>query len=159
MQMKFTLHCSFESLTLKVYKSDTYFHCLIAMRIKLLCRIFIFSTAHANHPKKLKASIALDYFYFSHFKYVLGKNVKLLTIFFYTKKIVKYSLFFLNIILYVFILFQVGVILNDEKRLNVAISRARKKLILIGSKPTLSSYTPFKNLLNCLREDQFVDIA
>lgn len=55
--------------------------------------------------------------------------------------------------------FQAGIILDDEKRLNVAISRARKKLILIGSKISLSEYKPFKNLINCLREDQFLNVT
>ncbi|XP_054710406.1 DNA replication ATP-dependent helicase/nuclease DNA2-like [Uloborus diversus] len=50
-----------------------------------------------------------------------------------------------------------GQILNDERRLNVAISRARKKLIIIGNKVTLSKYKPFERLLKSLRCDQFLD--
>ena len=33
----------------------------------------------------------------------------------------------------------VGTLLNDEKRLNVAFSRAKSKLIMVGSEKTLSS--------------------
>lgn len=60
-----------------------------------------------------------------------------------------------------FLLFflQTGIILDDEKRLNVAISRARKKLLLIGSKAILHGYKSFKNLITCLRSDQFLDIT
>ncbi|XP_064461357.1 DNA replication ATP-dependent helicase/nuclease DNA2-like [Ornithodoros turicata] len=47
-------------------------------------------------------------------------------------------------------------ILNDRRRLNVAISRARHKLVLIGNRSTVQKYQPFKELLNCLRPDQFI---
>ena len=47
-------------------------------------------------------------------------------------------------------------ILNDERRLNVAITRAKHKLIMIGNRVTLSHYGPFKKLFQILRHDQIV---
>ncbi|XP_070390382.1 DNA replication ATP-dependent helicase/nuclease DNA2 [Dermacentor albipictus] len=47
-------------------------------------------------------------------------------------------------------------ILNDQRRLTVAVSRARHKLIIVGSSSTLRKYKPFEKLLSFLREDQFL---
>jgi DNA replication ATP-dependent helicase Dna2 len=49
-------------------------------------------------------------------------------------------------------------ILCDERRLNVAITRAKKKLIIIGSKTTLIKYNPFYRLISILRLDQILSI-
>lgn len=49
-------------------------------------------------------------------------------------------------------------ILSDERRLNVAITRAIKKLIIVGNKSTLLHYQSFQKLFNILRKDQFVDL-
>ncbi|KAH6932035.1 hypothetical protein HPB50_002587 [Hyalomma asiaticum] len=47
-------------------------------------------------------------------------------------------------------------ILNDQRRLTVAVSRARHKLIIVGSSSTLKKYKPFEKLLGFLQETQFV---
>lgn len=49
-------------------------------------------------------------------------------------------------------------ILNDQRRLTVAVSRAKHKLIIIGSSSTVGKYKPFAKLLSFLREDQFVKL-
>ncbi|XP_054168216.1 DNA replication ATP-dependent helicase/nuclease DNA2-like [Oppia nitens] len=49
-------------------------------------------------------------------------------------------------------------ILNDERRLNVAITRAKKKLVIIGNKSTLNKYKPFHKLFNILRNDQILSL-
>lgn len=59
---------------------------------------------------------------------------------------------------YILLSLQKGNILDDEKRLNVGISRAKKKLILIGCKSTLLLYKPFERLINILNTEQFVNI-
>ncbi|XP_076339940.1 DNA replication helicase/nuclease 2 isoform X2 [Tachypleus tridentatus] len=51
-----------------------------------------------------------------------------------------------------------GEILHDARRLNVAITRAKCKLIIIGSKMTLLFYEPFKQLLSALQEFQLLDL-
>lgn len=49
-------------------------------------------------------------------------------------------------------------ILNDQRRLTVAVSRAKHKLIIIGSSSTVKKYKPFEKLLSLLREDQFIKL-
>ncbi|GIY75202.1 hypothetical protein CDAR_188821 [Caerostris darwini] len=51
-----------------------------------------------------------------------------------------------------------GMILDDERRLNVAISRAKKKLIIIGSKSSLNIYEPFQRLIKCFTAEQIIDL-
>ncbi|KAH3729877.1 hypothetical protein DPMN_055855, partial [Dreissena polymorpha] len=53
-----------------------------------------------------------------------------------------------------------GELLKDVRRLNVAVTRARYKLILVGNVSTLRQYGPLDHLLNILAADQqisFVD--
>ncbi|GIY98801.1 hypothetical protein CEXT_36551 [Caerostris extrusa] len=51
-----------------------------------------------------------------------------------------------------------GMILDDERRLNVAISRAKKKLIIIGCKSSLNIYEPFHRLIKCFTAEQIIDL-
>ncbi|KXJ71308.1 hypothetical protein RP20_CCG020869 [Aedes albopictus] len=41
-------------------------------------------------------------------------------------------------------------VLEDHRRLTVAITRAKKKLILVGDTQCLEKYTPFRNLFKCI---------
>ncbi|XP_014676403.1 PREDICTED: DNA replication ATP-dependent helicase/nuclease DNA2-like isoform X2 [Priapulus caudatus] len=50
----------------------------------------------------------------------------------------------------------VSSILRDTRRLNVAITRAKHKLILLGSLSTMRRYEPLANLIHSLRDDQVV---
>ena len=49
-------------------------------------------------------------------------------------------------------------ILNDVRRLNVATTRAKRKLILVGSRSTLQNYRPFEKLFASLKGDQYLKI-
>lgn len=49
-------------------------------------------------------------------------------------------------------------ILNDKRRINVAITRSKKKLIIIGSKRTLKKYAPFRDLFKNLKKNQILNI-
>jgi len=42
------------------------------------------------------------------------------------------------------------------RRLNVALTRAKHKLILIGHKETISNYSTVRQLLGMLRADQII---
>lgn len=44
--------------------------------------------------------------------------------------------------------------MEDIRRLNVAITRARVKLVLIGNRDTLIRFAPFKKLFNLLTAEQ-----
>jgi superfamily I DNA and/or RNA helicase len=51
-------------------------------------------------------------------------------------------------------------ILNDKRRLTVAITRAKEKLILVGSSNTLKRYKPVENIINCVKNnDLFYEIC
>ena len=50
-------------------------------------------------------------------------------------------------------------ILSDNRRLNVAITRAKKKLILVGSRSTLECYEPFGRLFACLNDCQIIKVS
>ncbi|XP_029178736.1 DNA replication ATP-dependent helicase/nuclease DNA2 isoform X2 [Nylanderia fulva] len=49
-------------------------------------------------------------------------------------------------------------ILDDQRRLTVAITRARHKLIIIADKVTLMRYTPFKNLFDVIDEKNVISL-
>lgn len=49
-------------------------------------------------------------------------------------------------------------ILDDQRRLTVAITRARHKLIVIADKVTLTRYTPFRNLFDVIDERNAISL-
>ncbi|KYN37622.1 DNA2-like helicase [Trachymyrmex septentrionalis] len=49
-------------------------------------------------------------------------------------------------------------ILDDQRRLTVAITRARHKLIIIADKITLLRYVPFKNLFDVIEEKNVINL-
>jgi len=48
--------------------------------------------------------------------------------------------------------------LEVDRKLNVAISRAKKQFILLGNKELLSQKTVYKNLIQLLEEVDYTDI-
>ncbi|XP_017485181.1 PREDICTED: DNA replication ATP-dependent helicase/nuclease DNA2-like [Rhagoletis zephyria] len=50
-------------------------------------------------------------------------------------------------------------LLKDERRLNVAVTRAKKKLIIIGNRRTLDRYPPFQSMFLHLNSSQFVPLV
>ena len=55
--------------------------------------------------------------------------------------------------------FNENYILSDLRRINVAITRAQSKLIMIGDPNTLQQFKPIKDLLNIAeRNDCFVEL-
>ena len=55
--------------------------------------------------------------------------------------------------------FQLGELLKDWRRLNVAITRAKHKLILLGCVPSLSRYPPLGKLLNHLNSEKLISFS
>ncbi|XP_012541123.1 DNA replication ATP-dependent helicase/nuclease DNA2 [Monomorium pharaonis] len=49
-------------------------------------------------------------------------------------------------------------ILDDQRRLTVAITRARHKLIIVADKVTVLRYTPFKNLFDVIDEKNVINL-
>ncbi|XP_006810608.1 DNA replication ATP-dependent helicase/nuclease DNA2-like [Neolamprologus brichardi] len=49
-----------------------------------------------------------------------------------------------------------GELLKDWRRLNVAITRAKHKLLMVGSATTLRRYTPVEKLLNHLQQENMI---
>lgn len=49
-------------------------------------------------------------------------------------------------------------ILDDQRRLTVAITRARHKLVVISDKVTLTRYAPFKNLFDVINEKNVISL-
>lgn len=49
--------------------------------------------------------------------------------------------------------------MNDLRRLNVAVSRARRKLIIVGHRETVQGYSSWQKLLTAFRPDQFVKVT
>ena len=55
-----------------------------------------------------------------------------------------------------FILLQKGELLSDWRRLNVAVTRAKHKLIMVGCVRALLQYTPCKKLVGYLESRNMV---
>lgn len=55
-----------------------------------------------------------------------------------------------------FCLIQLGELLKDWRRLNVAITRAKTKLLMVGSAMTLRRYSPVEKLLNHLQQENMI---
>ncbi|KAB7497377.1 DNA replication ATP-dependent helicase/nuclease DNA2, partial [Armadillidium nasatum] len=51
-----------------------------------------------------------------------------------------------------------GEILNDIRRLNVAVTRAKTKLIILGCLETLRLFEPFEKLINSIKRDQIYEL-
>lgn len=47
-------------------------------------------------------------------------------------------------------------ILNDKRRLTVAITRAKEKLIMIGSTRSLQRYKPLARIISILKEKDYI---
>lgn len=51
---------------------------------------------------------------------------------------------------------QLGELLKDWRRLNVAITRAKHKLLMVGSATTLRRYSPVEKLLHHLQQQDMI---
>ena len=60
---------------------------------------------------------------------------------------------------YFSVLFQESEILEDKRRLTVAITRAKHKLIVIGDVRFLRRYQPFQCLFDCLPSQQVIVLS
>lgn len=49
-------------------------------------------------------------------------------------------------------------ILEDHRRLNVALTRAKTKLIIIGDFITIKNYSPFAKLLTCIGDSHIIKL-
>lgn len=54
---------------------------------------------------------------------------------------------------------QMGELLKDWRRLNVAITRAKHKLIMVGSISTLRRYAPLEKLLSHLESQSMISFS
>lgn len=54
------------------------------------------------------------------------------------------------------VLFQLGELLKDWRRLNVAVTRAKHKLLMVGSAATLRRYAPVEKLLSHLQQEDMI---
>jgi DNA replication ATP-dependent helicase Dna2 len=60
---------------------------------------------------------------------------------------------------YICILFQENEILEDKRRLTVAITRAKHKLLIIGDMKYLHRYQSFHCLSDCLSSEQVIELS
>lgn len=54
---------------------------------------------------------------------------------------------------------QLGELLKDWRRLNVAITRAKTKLLMVGSAATLRRYAPVEKLLQHLEQEKMISFT
>lgn len=57
-----------------------------------------------------------------------------------------------------FLFSQLGELLKDWRRLNVAITRAKHKLILLGSVSSLKRFPPLEKLFDHLKAEQLISL-
>lgn len=50
-------------------------------------------------------------------------------------------------------------ILEDEKRLNVIVTRAKQKIIIVGDVECIKTYKSFQRLLGCIGRDCFLNVC
>lgn len=58
-----------------------------------------------------------------------------------------------------FVFIQLGELLQDWRRLNVAITRAKHKLLMLGSAPSLRRYVPLEKLLGHLQQQDMISFT
>ncbi|KAL0278559.1 UNVERIFIED_CONTAM: hypothetical protein PYX00_000352 [Menopon gallinae] len=47
-------------------------------------------------------------------------------------------------------------VLNDHRRLTVAVTRAKVKLVLVGDMKSMTAYSPMQKLISCLKDNQII---